>query len=190
MTALRQSFRRRILGMTIPEVMIAAAVASLLSAAMVTGAILLQKNFRASMQYARDQAKQARLLDYIALDLRRATTASVASGVLTITIPDYYDANGLPRDPTLSMGRVYYNSPTAAVTIRYFQQNGQVIRQEGTATTIIADGVQDFQMTFVNQGQVVEVSITFLPTFQQNGQGVRAGTAVYARTLLRNLLQS
>jgi type II secretory pathway pseudopilin PulG len=176
--------------MTIPEVMIAAAVSSLLSAGLVTGAIILQKNFQASVLYAQSQAQQARLLDYIALDLRRATTAAVSAGVLIITIPDYYDASGNPRDPTLSMGRVYYNSPTAAITVRYFQQNGQVIRQDGSTSTVIADGVQDFQLAFVNQGQVVEASVSFLPTFQQNGQGVRGGTTIYARTLLRNLLQS
>jgi Tfp pilus assembly protein PilW len=182
--------RRRLFGMTMPEVMIAAAVASMLSVGLVVAAITMQKNFKASMQYASSQAQQVRLLDYISRDLRRATTASVSNGVLTITIPDYYDATGQPRNPTLFMGRVFYNSPTAAVTVRYYQQNGQVIRQEGTTATSIADGVQDFQLSFVNQGQVVEASITFLPTFQQNGQGVRSGTAVYARTLLRNLLQS
>lgn len=182
---------RRLLGFTISELMVSSAVATILSAGLVTGAIILQKNFQASMQYARDQAKQARLLDYIAQDLRRATTATVVSGTLTITIPDYYDSTGQPRNPTLSMGRVYYNSPTASVTVRYLQQNGQVIRQEGTTSTVIADGVQNFQMNFVNNGQVVETNISFTPTFQQNHrQGDRAGTTVYSRTLLRNLLQS
>lgn len=191
MIHMRPPFRRRsLLGFTLTELMVGAAVASILSAGMVTGAILLQKNFRASTQYARDQAKQARVLDYIGQDLRRATTANVTNGILTITIPDYYDTSGQPRNPTLSMGRVYYNSPTASVTIRYSQQYGQVIRQEGTTSTVIADGVQDFQLNFVNNGQVVETSISFKPTFQQNGQGNSAGTTVYTRTLLRNLLQS
>lgn len=187
---LRAIRHRSRLGFTITEMMIGAAVASVLSAGMLTGAIVLQRNFAASTQYARDQAKQSRILDYISQDLRRATTANVTQGALTITIPDYYDGSGAARNPTLSMGRVYYNTPTAAVTIRYFWQNGQVIRQEGTASTVIADGVQDFQLNFVNQGQVVETSVTFKPTFQQNGRGNSAATTVYARTLLRNLLQS
>ena len=182
--------RRRFLGMTVPEVTVAAAVASILALGLVTGAIFLQRAFQASIKYSRSQAMQIRLLDYIALDLRRATTASVSGATLTITLPDYYDAAGKPVDPTLSKGRVYYKSPTAAVTVRYFQQGGQVIRQEGTTQSVIADGVQDFQLTFVNQGQVVEVSVSFMPTFEQSGTGVRTGTTVYTRTLLRNLLQS
>jgi hypothetical protein len=76
------------------------------------------------------------------------------------------------------------------VTIRYSQQNGQVIRQEGATSKVIADGVQDFQLNFVNNGQVVETSISFKPTFQQNNRGNSAGTTLYTRTLLRNLLQS
>ena len=191
MIPVRQKSRlRSLLGFTLTEVMIGTAVSTILSAGMVTGAILLQKNFQASTQYARDQAKQARVLDYIGLDLRRATTASVVNGTLTITIPDYYDSSGVPRDPALSMGRVYYNSATSSVTIRYSQQNGQITRQEGTTSTVIADGVQDFQLNFVNSGQVVETSISFKPTFQQRNQGNSAGTTVYTRTLLRNLLQS
>jgi Tfp pilus assembly protein PilW len=184
--------RRRIAGMTMAEVMISAAVASILAAGLVTGAIVLQKNFLASHRYSRNQAQQVRLLDYISLDLRRATTASVSGGTLTITIPDYYDASGAPRNPTLGIGRVYYNSPTASVTVRYFLQNGQVIRQEGATSSVIADDVQDFQLNFQNEGQVVEASITFIPTFQQSGDGsnARNGTARFTRTLLRNKLQS
>ena len=190
MIPLHQTPLRRILGFTLTEMMVGAAVASMLAAGLITGAIILQKNFQAGVRYARDQATQARLLDYISLDLRRANTASVVNGTLTITIPDFYDNAGEPRDPRLLGGRVYYNSPTAAVTVRYFKQGSQVIRQESGVNRVIAEGVQTFQLNFVNQGQVVETSITFKPTFQQRGAGNNAGTAVYSRTLLRNLLQS
>jgi type II secretory pathway pseudopilin PulG len=182
--------RRRLLGFTVAELMVGAAISTILAAGLVTGAILLQRNFKASIQYANDQATQARLIDYISQDLRRANTASVASGVLTVTIPDYYDPSGNPRDPSISYSRIYYNNPTASVTIRYFKQGSQVMRQEAGVNRVIADGVESFQLNFVNQGQVVETSISFRPTFQQNGQGDSSGTTVFSRTLLRNLLQS
>jgi hypothetical protein len=182
---------RRIFGFTISELLVAATVATVLSAALITGAVVIQKNFIASSRYARNVAQQIRLLDFVSLDLRRALTVTNDSSGLTVTIPDFYDASGKPRTPLVTSGKVSYGNSASPKVVRYYKQGSSVIRSfNGTPETIASD-VEDFQLAFKNEGQVVEVSISFIPTFQKTAvkTDARAGTTFFVRTLLRNKLQ-
>jgi prepilin-type N-terminal cleavage/methylation domain-containing protein len=197
-------------GMALPEMLIAAAVTSVIAAAMLTGIASLQQSFRASQHHAKSQIEQSRLLSYVCRDLRRAITVNVdafeGGERLTLTIPDYYDRNNKPRDPRIKNDAVSYGDPAVAtpdpITIRFYKSGSTVFRSvksirrdggvaaETEVATALATNVQDFDPDFTDDGQQsIGVSISFIPKFQTNPTTVgalRAGTAVFATTLLRN----
>ena len=192
------------------EILVASALTSVLAAAMLTGVTTLQRSFRAAQHHARSQTEQTRLLGYISRDLRRALTVAVDSFEgcerLSLTIPDYYDNDHKPRDPRIKNDAIEYGDPAvgAGEPIRVsFYKSGSTIfrsvkrvkREAGIATdqvtvTALATDVQDFVPDFTDDGrQAVGVSISFIPKFQFlpiETAALRAGTAIYATTLLRN----
>ena len=177
---------------TLSELMVSIAVISLIFAVLLTGSIALQRSFNASMKYVKSQAEQVRVLDYMSMDLRRALTVSTANSQLLLTIPDYYDANGNPRMPSITDGYAVYGSAANAVSIRYYKDGSSIMRSSGGTTVAIAQNVEDFQFNFSDFGQVIQVSISFVPTFSQNGnqEAARGGTTATIRTLLRNIRSS
>jgi Tfp pilus assembly protein PilW len=72
---------KRDLGMTLVEIMVSAGCGSLLLAAVVTAGVSLQRSFGSVESYSVAEGDQLRVLDYIALDCRRATKGTV--GALT-----------------------------------------------------------------------------------------------------------
>lgn len=185
---LRARIRRA--GWTLAEVMVATAIVSMMTAGLVTGTITIQRSFVASRHHIDAQAQQMRLMDYMTLDLRRALTVDAGNGVLTLTIPDYYDADGAPREPRITGSRAAYG-PTP-LTVSYYQSGKTIYRCVGTKIVPLANDVADFQLTFQDLGQSIQVGVTFLPKFQfagRNTENVRIGTATYTNTLLRNKRQ-
>jgi type II secretory pathway component PulJ len=181
---------RRTGAWTLAEIMVAMSISSLLCAGLITGSLTLQKSFIASRHHILAQAEQMRLTDYMNLDLRRALTVSTANGRLTLTIPDYYDSFGQPRDPQIKNGLAVYG--TNSKTVTYYKDGSTIYRMESSSLTAIANDVSDFQLTFLDLGQSIQVSVTFIPRFQFSSStqsGVRSGTATYTTTLLRNKRQ-
>lgn len=178
-------------GWTLSEAMVGMALTSLLSGALITGAIFLQKSFVASRHHIVAQAQQMRLLDYMNLDLRRALTVSTVNGRLTLTIPDYYDSLDEPRDPRIENGLAVYG--TSPRTVTYYKEGERVYRSDGGAPLALANDVSDFQLAFQDLGQSIRVTLSFLPRYQfssNNRERVRAGTTTFSTTLLRNKRQS
>lgn len=173
-------------GFTLSEMMISSAISVVLVGIGLISSISIQRSFDASIRYANSQSEQVRVLDYLALDLRRALNVVQASGQLTVTIPDFYDAAGEPRMPTIVNSLPKYGGNPVAV--RYYRNGSRILRESGGVATPIADNVQDFQFEFKDHGQVIEVAITFVPTFRQNNTQAtsRAGTRAVIRVLLRN----
>jgi len=175
---------------TLTELMVSMAASTILCCGLVTGSILLQKCFLASRKHVIAQAEQMLLMDYMNLDLRRALTVSTNFGKLTLTIPDYYDSTGNPRDPQIHNGTAVYGpSPK---TISYYQNGATIYRSDGATLLPLATNVSDFQLAFQDFGQSIKVSISFIPTFQFSTTGqanARNGTATYTTTLLRNKRQ-
>lgn len=154
----------RIAGFTLPEVLIGAAVASIVLGGMMTGSVVLQRSFSASDRLARSHADLIRVADYMSRDIRNATsidaTAS-ASVLLTVTLADYYDRRGtpgnltddIPNNPTL--GRTLATYGGNPVTIRYLRSGTRVGREVSrtdagattTSTAWIADNVDNFTLT-------------------------------------------
>src|SRR6478752_2776054 len=108
------SFLRALRAYTIPDILVGASVCAVLAGGMFTTISALRKTARASDHHAQSQIQQARLVDYISRDLRRALKVSVdtyeGSERLNLTIPDYYDPSGGPREPVIDGGGVVYGT--------------------------------------------------------------------------------
>lgn len=186
--------RIRQAGVTIPDLLISTAITAIIAAGMMTTITALQKASAASRHYAESQVQQARILDYIARDLRRALTVAVdstdGSERITVTIPDYYDAEHRPRDPIIVGSGIAYGSAGASVPVSYYRRAGTFYRNANGAESALATDVADFDASFTDSGkQTVSVKITFLPRYRFGTAEVstlREGTAASTTTLLRN----
>jgi type II secretory pathway component PulJ len=182
-------------GYTIPDLLVGATVCAVLSAGMFTTISALRKSARASEHHAQCQVQQARLIDYMSRDLRRALSVSVDADQggerLKLTIPDYYDASGGPREPIIDGSGVRYGSEKLAIT--YYKSNDSVYRAVNGMGTVLASGLEKFEIDYTDDGQqAVTVAISFIPRFQYDeadAATARAGTATFATTLLRNKRQ-
>jgi Tfp pilus assembly protein PilW len=154
---------RRLAGATLVEVLLGGAVASIILGALMTGSIALQRSFSASDRLARAQADLLRVSDYMARDIRNATSVNptTASVLLSVTTGDYYDRRGtpntfkddVPNSPILGRNGVVYG--TSPVTIRYLRSGTRVLREitrvdagaTNVTTTQIADNVDNLTVT-------------------------------------------
>ena len=181
---------------TLVEMMLSVGCGSLILAAVLTAGVCLQRSFAAVEGYSMAEGDQLRVLDYIAMDCRRALSASVANNVLTLTVPSYYQADGTPYLPTFNAASnaIQYNGG-ATYTIEYSQSGTSFVRKvgptatwpAGNATTAIATHVSSFTVTPQDLASTVSCSITFSPRFVfLPGPGPIAGTTVYCNTFLRN----
>jgi Tfp pilus assembly protein FimT len=187
--------RNAISAFTLIEMLMTMAGSSIVLTALVIGGVGLMRSFAAVEGYSFSDADQLRVSDYIALDVRRALTASVdANNVLTITIPNYYDANN--SNPSWSNahalnpsfdadGAITYGAGTTM--IRYYKLSSNFIREvNGTANTI-ATNVSSFQVSSQDLTSSVSCSITFSPSFTTlEGPDPVTGTTIYSDTFLRN----
>ncbi len=118
---------------TLVELMVATAITAVILVAVVSGVVALQKSYAATEQYAAGMADQARLLDYLALDLRRAMAISPAAAPWTldadgqglrINVPDYYHFNGNDPQHLFPVANVPIYDPTTGVS--YYHSGGAV----------------------------------------------------------------
>jgi type II secretory pathway component PulJ len=201
---------RAITGATLAETVVAAGVFAILCVAFITGSISLQRNFSNTKDYARNHSAQLRISDYIARDLRQAVSFSqTGSGqqlVMTLTVPNFYDASGTPRTPVVNAdGSVSYRDasvtpPKVTSTIRYFINNQIMYREMDGAARPIAESVAgfvvipldstrdanaavDFNLTgIVSKVAEIKVQVNF-----QSRYGARAvSQTFYNTTLMRN----
>jgi Tfp pilus assembly protein PilW len=202
-----QRNKRRV-GFTLIEVMMSAACASLMLAAVISAGVALQRSFAAVEGYSLAEGDQLRVQDYIAMDCRRAVSATRDNGswtyssntwswvsdpngtaTLIVTIPNYYDTNGNPVDPIYnSTGAIQYGGGTT--TISYYKSGSNFMRQVGfdsTKAKAIATNVASFNVSEQDLTSRVTCSITFSPRFVYlPGPGPINGTTVYSNTFLRN----
>ena len=192
--------RKSTAAFTLAEMMMAVASSSIMLAALTTTGVALQRSFAAVQGYSTSEADQLRVSDYLALDVRRARTVSVDnSGTLTITIPDYYNAHN--DDPTWTNstpvglvsdgygGFTYGTNGTVAgtITVKYYQQGANFIREVAGAPTIIATNVSSFTVTPQDLSSSVSCRITFAPQFRYSaGTDAINATTVFSNTFLRN----
>jgi prepilin-type N-terminal cleavage/methylation domain-containing protein len=192
---------------TLVEVLVATAVASLILAAIATGAIACQKVFAAADGGLKASADQLRIMDYIDRDVRQALTVVVSNSgqTLTLTVPSYLDSTtGLPVIPTIVPSKDTNGTPNGTVdygtaaTITYFPSNGPapysydangryLIRQVGVVQTAISRDCTNLQISFTDQTTSVLTSITYQPHYTFNSLAdPRSTTTECATPLLRN----
>jgi hypothetical protein len=181
---------------TLVEMMLSVGCGSLILGAVLTAGVCLQRSFAAVEGYSMAEGDQLRVLDYIAMDCRRALSASVANNVLTLTVPQYYQSGGTPYPPTFNSGSnaIRYNGGNT-FTIQYSQSGSNFVRTvgrtltwpTGSVATSIATNVSTFTVAPQDLTSTVSCSITFSPRFVYlPGPGPVAGTKVYCNTFLRN----
>ncbi len=174
-------------GFTLAETLVSMAISVVLVGLGVVAAFAIQRSFDATMRYSRAQNEQVRVLDYMGLDLRRARSVSPSGGILQMTIPDYYGVNGVPRMPAIKGGYAVYGA--GDISVRYYQSGNSIIREQAGVGVAIAENIDNLQFSPpTDNGQVIEIGVTFRPTFRVNGsqEASRAGTKAVVRTLLRN----
>ena len=118
---------------TLIEMMMSLSCGTFILAGVIAASVSLQRGFSAMERYSTIEGDQLRVLDYIAMDCRRATnvvvgTVTVSNGTtnitvsqLVLTVPAYYSAvdnTAVPNTPTLVNGAVNYGGGT--VTIKYY----------------------------------------------------------------------
>jgi hypothetical protein len=190
------SSKRSCRAFSLVEVLVTSASSSILLASLVLGGIALQRSFAAVEGYSMAGGDQLRVSDYIALDVRRALTASVdnTNKVLTVTLPNYYDANNdnpkwsnaHPVAPSFAAnGAIQYGG--GVTTIQYYKLASNFVRSVNGTAKIIARNVSSFTVNPQDLTSSVSCSITFSPRFTYlPGPGPINGTTVYSNTFLRN----
>lgn len=177
-------------GFLLMDAMIGMSIFTAISLALMMGFVSLERNFAATTDFATNHTDSVRISDYLALDLRRALSIQTTQNNTTITIPAYYDANGIPQTPQLDgAGGVYYGSSGSVVQIHYYLSGSTIYRQQDTAPPVaIAENVSDFVFSVTDLGKVATTSITFKPIFRSAGasNSAIAATAIFNTTLLRN----
>jgi len=90
---MKRAVLRRPSAFTLVEVLVACTIAVIALAAVVAGATAMQRCFVAAEDFALAKSDQARLSDYIALDLRRAlsVTAGTANDATDPTVLDHIE---------------------------------------------------------------------------------------------------
>ncbi len=123
---------------SLPEMMIALVIGGLVLGAMVVGFGAFQQVYAATDDYSRATNDQMRVLDFIAQDMRRATSGTVSNSgqTLTLVMPDYLDEAQnppVPRTPAISTkASVTYGAaasqPTAVYTLTGTSPNQTITR--------------------------------------------------------------
>lgn len=193
--------KRDILGLTLVEMMMSVGCGAFILAAIVVAGVAMQRSYAAVEAYSTAEADQLRVLDYIALDARRAIAVCVSNGVLTLTLPTYYsatDTTATANAPSVAnvtvtacdgstVTPVTYYASGGIININY-QRTGTSFTREvivknssGTVTsdviTAIAKNVASFTVndSIINNGtqaNSLSCSIMFFPTFtHQTGSG-------------------
>jgi len=158
------AFSPRHAGFTLPEVLVGAAIASIVFAALAVGAVSLQRTFAAVEGFGTGQRDQMRTLDYISRDVRRAKSVSVATSpaALTLRAETYIDpASNLPRSPMISDGGITYGGTT---TIIYSLSGSNLVREEKAQRLVVAHNIRAFTPALVaadSQQKTVNVTLSF-----------------------------
>ena len=143
------SSERTIRGFTLVEMITSVGCGTLVLAAIVAAGVSLQKSYGALEAYSTAEGDQLRVLDYIAMDCRRATTATVTpvtvNGVtenaLVLTLPTYYSSStsnsATFNTPSVTSGSLVFGTisggtvtaNTDIVTVTYEQNGNNFIRE-------------------------------------------------------------
>jgi len=147
----RQTGGASISAFTLAETLIATMVIGVALAALAVASVALQRSLYSARDYSNALNTQTRIADYIRRDLRNGLDAGVdlAGKRVWIDLPDDYDAQGNPVDPTIGPGQtVVYTTPGARMRMRYYVNGTNFVREGGGGTTVIAPNAAEFVPSF------------------------------------------
>ncbi len=174
---------RSALAFTLIELLMSMGCGTFILAGIIAATVSLQRSFLATETYSGAESDQLRVLDYIAMDCRRALTATVTGGSITLTLPAYFNSSSTPAYqpymPTISSGNIVYGSGSVQITYaqsgKNFTREVKVLDAGGSTvsdnTTPIARNVSTFTVTPISQTNPwssISCSIMFFPTFLKN----------------------
>jgi prepilin-type N-terminal cleavage/methylation domain-containing protein len=159
-------------GFTLPEVMIASGISSLILGAALVTSIALQKSFSAVDNYFATQIQQMRIVDYLSRDVRRSYIVTSTSSPQTVTcmMPNYI----------IQAGDSDYNGSNAGTrrTPTLTQTANGIIVDYGARTVVDA-------VTINNSTSLTSASANF--TSSDVGRSV-AGTGIPPGTTIQSLV--
>jgi Tfp pilus assembly protein PilW len=165
---------------TLPELMVAAAISSLMIGGLITGTVALQKGYAAADYSIRCQLDQMRVIDYITRDLRRARSVATENlgRKLVVTLPDQWNpVTQTLRVPAVSDGVVRYGGDP--IVVSYYIEGDLFIREEGGVRQAIAYKRLENFLVSLNPAQMVTFQLAFTPIFSAgSGYGAAASTIV------------
>ena len=192
------SKKRNRFGFTLVEMLMSASCGTFILAGVIAASVSLQRSFAAMQSYSTIEGDQLRVLDYIAMDCRRAISATVGTvtvnngttditeNQLVLTVPAYYsamDSTATPNTPTLVNGAVSYGGTvTIKYYIKFYNLSGnaagnvaffvrEVVNGATDNITPIARNVSTFTVNPIMQSNPwssISCSIMFFPTFKRN----------------------
>lgn len=197
--------RRR--AFSLMELMVATTIAAVVLVCVFTGVTTLQRSYAATEAYATGQADQERLLDFLALDLRRGIqiTGSLSPYVmdadgqgLKINVPDYYLFNATDPQHLQPMavspaydpgtGTAFYNSgggapmvgtvPYQVVAYRFRASDGAITRRDPWAP-LVSNGSGGYKAA---APVVIASGMTAFPTLTPDPGDFTGNTVRYAVT--------
>ncbi len=187
---------------TLTEMMIAAAIASVILAITLTSSIALQKSFSQVDNYFATHMQQIRIVDYLARDVKRglSVTSSADKQTVVVQIPRYIiqagDADatgsniGTPRNPTrlyvAGSGDPNVNYGTTTSTVEYKVSGSSILRTEDGIVTTIASSTDNLIPETIDVELANTEYTTTAITFKPISVADRSGTLVYSTAYLRN----
>jgi type II secretory pathway component PulJ len=156
---MKASAKRMFAAFTLVEVLLSVACSSMILAAVITAGVALQRSFAAVEGYSIAEGDQLRVQDYIAMDCRRAISATVDNGswtnsggtyswvsnasdpvTLILTLPGYYDGSGNIQAPSFAANGAVQYGTGSTTTISYYMSGTSFMRQVGTNPTQCSTG--------------------------------------------------
>jgi hypothetical protein len=178
----------RIRAYTFPELLMGLGVTSITLSGLVVGSLTLQRGFVSTEFHVTAQEDQMRVIDFIARDLRRATTATAINNNrrLDLTLPDQTDPLNslLVRTPIYLDGVIRYGA--TPISVSYFIEGQDFIRVRGGQRTVLSRQIEEFFAGEVEPG-VFEFHMTFTPIYTRTRSLMKqAASRLTTRVCLRN----
>jgi Tfp pilus assembly protein PilW len=193
--------------MTLIEMLMSIGCGSLILAAVVTAGVAMQRSYGAIESYSNTEGDQLRVLDYLAMDCRRAIagtvpgtstntpavdTGSFVSGswvhsssgpsTLILSLPPYYSSvNGsaTANQPSLTVGLLSYGS--SSVTVSYQQSGTNFVRE-----VIVKDSSGNLTSDITTTIAKKVSSFTVTPLDQGSTNGTVTCSIMFFPNFLRN----
>lgn len=178
----------RCAGFTLPEMMVATAVGSIMLAGLLVTSTSLQRWFLSASAVIDSQQDQATMFDYMARDIRRASACEIQNTgtKLVLTIPDQTARapDSTLQAPTFVTGGLRYGSTPSTVSY-YLQPGNAFVREDSSGVVTLASNVYRFSASPVPAAPQTSVSgplITLDVTFNAvQGQSVMREVATTIR---------